>query len=230
MTWLEEKLRNSDYPKFIKLFNSEDPKYCFVCISACRGLNDDAIASKKTIDDLNHRNNVLSNDLKHQLIANNIKFMQVVGHYDEKDALGHVYEVEETSFLAYSYAKEKLLEVTRCLGKLYEQNSILFIDTNHIAQIVWLDDDMEPPEWTNKKSKVNFDQNSIANNFTSLGRLLHQRRFQLEDLKEVFYNKNYITTVGYRLDEHYLDCTRMEEKDYLEHFEKKFEEWRDHAI
>lgn len=27
-----EKLRNSDYPKFVKLFNSEDPKYCFVYI------------------------------------------------------------------------------------------------------------------------------------------------------------------------------------------------------
>ena len=39
MNTLNEKLRNSDYIKFVKMFESEDPIYCFSGISACRGLS-----------------------------------------------------------------------------------------------------------------------------------------------------------------------------------------------
>ena len=221
---LEEKLKNIDYPKFLKLFNSEDPKYYFVCMSACRGVSDEEEPSQKMIDDINHRNNKASEDLMNQLIANGMHFMEVRGHYDEKDTEGNIYTVIERSFLVYSTGKKVLLEITSYLGKLYEQNSILFIDENKIARIIWLDENLEQPEWTKKSSKVNFDQDSLEKNFTVLGRANNPRRFQLEDLKEVKYNRNFILVSAYRSSPHYLNYTRFREPGYIEKFEKKFKE------
>ena len=79
-------------------------------------------------------------------------------------------------------------------------------------------------EWTKKSSKVNFDQDSLEKNFIVLGRANNPRRFQLEDLKEVKYNRNFILVSAYRSNLHYLDYTRFREPGYIEKFEKKFKE------
>lgn len=89
-----EKLRNSDYPKFIKLFNSEDPKHCFVYISTDRDSGNHEGLSKKKIDGINRRNNHNSLDLMHQLNANGLRFLEAKGHYDE-DHIGEIIQLSD---------------------------------------------------------------------------------------------------------------------------------------
>lgn len=73
---LLEKRRNSDYSKFIELYHSKGPIYCFAMISACRGFpkkdsHDRKIKyMQRQIDAGNERNNVKTYYLEHQFRAN----------------------------------------------------------------------------------------------------------------------------------------------------------------
>ena len=74
---LNEKLKNDDFLKFVKLFESKDPIYCFVGISACRGLSKEN-PSKKEIDDNNHKNKTNTEFLERQIDAAEFSFFLAV--------------------------------------------------------------------------------------------------------------------------------------------------------
>ena len=225
MTWLEEKLKNSDYPKFVKLFSSENPRYCFVCVSADRDSGDHEGLSKKKIDSINRRNNRNSLDLMHQLNANGLRFLEAKGHYDEVSDDGIAVPVIERSFIVYSTNGKFLKEITSELGRLYEQDSIFFIDKDHTGEIIWLSDVREMPAYLKGKRTLNFDQSSDVLNYTGLGK--NERRFQLDDFKESGFHRNSICSMWYGSTPHILDWRKHSKDGYIDMYRKQFKEWLD---
>ncbi len=226
---LEEKLRNSDYPKFIKLFNSENPRYYFACISADRGAGNTEGLSKKEVDDANARNNRNSLDLEHQLNFNGFRYIEITGHYDEvDDEEGKVIPVIERSFIVYSIYKDKLKNVIMELGKLYEQDSILFIDEDRKGEIIWLNPKKEQPEILKGKKSLNFNQASNVLDYSLIGTRKHARRFQLDSIEESCFNRNFISMLGYSGSNHWFDYRKRFQEgydNYIKNFEKEFKEW-----
>lgn len=222
---VNEKLRNSDYVKIIKLVNSENPRYCFGLISACRGLNiSKKIASQKMIDDNNHRNKVNSQLLSHELNANYLPFMEVVGYYPEEGKE----LVEEASFFVYTIKDEedKLRNILIELARVFKQGSIMFIDAKtHTPQYIWTGEG-GAPNWIEEKNKeiLHFDffQDSLDKIFTRVGTRNNGRRFQL---KENSFSNNISTRVLYYKNPAIIDYDRFEEDGYLESFERSIKRY-----
>lgn len=217
---VNEKLRNSDYVKIIKLVNSQSPKYCFGIISACRGLSiPKKRAAQKLIDDNNHRNKVNSQFLSHELNANYLFFMEVVGYYPEEGKE----LTEETSFFVYTIAEEedKLKNTLIELARVFKQDSIMFIDTKtHTPQYIWTGEE-DIPNWIEEKNKeilhFDFSQDSLDQIFTRVGTRSNSRRFQF---KENSFSNNISTRVLYYKNPAIIDYDRFEEDGYLESFER----------
>lgn len=222
---LKEKLRNSDYIKIIKLVNSENPRYCFGLISACRGLNiSKKIASQKMIDDNNHRNKVNSQLLSHELNANYLPFMEIVGYYPEEGKE----LAEEASFFVYTIKDEedKLRNILIELARVFKQDSIMFIDAKtHTPQYIWTGEG-DTPNWIEEKNKeilhFDFSQDSLDKIFTRVGTRNNGRRFQL---KENSFSNNIATRVLYYRNPAIIDYNRFEEEGYLEFFEKSIKRY-----
>lgn len=223
---LKEKLRNSDYIKIIKLVNSENPRYCFGLISACRGLNiSKKIASQKMIDDNNnHRNKVNSQLLSHELNANYLPFMEVVGYYPEEGKE----LAEEASFFVYTIKDEedKLRNILIELARVFKQDSIMFIDAKtHTPQYIWTGEG-DTLNWIEEKNKeilhFDFSQDSLDKIFTRVGTRNNGRRFQL---KENSFSNNIATRVLYYRNPAIIDYNRFEEDGYLEFFEKSIKRY-----
>lgn len=222
---LKEKLRNSDYIKIIKLVNSENPRYCFGLISACRGLNTSKkIASQKMIDDNNHRNKVNSQLLSHELNANYLPFMEVVGYYPEEGKE----LAEEASFFVYTIKDEedKLRNILIELARVFKQDSIMFIDAKtHTPQYIWTGEG-GTPNWIEEKNKeilhFDFSQDSLDKIFIRVGTRNNSRRFQL---KENSFSNNISTRVLYYKNPAIIDYDRFEEDDYLESFERSIKRY-----
>lgn len=225
---VNEKLRNSDYVKIIKLVNSQNPKYCFGIISACRGIQKDAadsnIITQKMIDDNNRINKKNTSLLFHNLAANYFHTIEVKGSYIE-EGVGRVYE---TSYFIYEVAEkeDRLKEVLIELGKLFDQDSVMFISTeNHTGQLIWLRKE-EAPNWlvefNNSKPHMNFSQDSLEEVFTRVGTSKFGRRFQIHEMQEQRLNYGRYTSWGYNNDPSILKCNRMHEDGYLEFFREAF--------
>lgn len=222
---VNEKLRNSDYIKIIKLVNSENPRYCFGLISACRGLNIfKKIASQKMIDDNNHRNKVNSQLLSHELNANYLPFMEVVGYYPEEGKE----LAEEASFFVYTIKDEedKLRNILIELARVFKQDSIMFIDAKtHTPQYIWTGEG-DTLNWIEEKNKeilhFDFSQDSLDKIFTRVGTRNNGRRFQL---KENSFSNNIATRVLYYRNPAIIDYNRFEEDGYLEFFEKSIKRY-----
>lgn len=222
---LKEKLRNSDYAKIIKLVNSKNPKYSFGIISACRGLNiSKKRAPQKLIDDNNHRNKINSQLLSHELNANYLSFMEVVGYYPEEGKE----LTEETSFFVYTIAEEedKLKNILIELTKVFKQDSIMFIDAKtHTPQYIWTGEG-DIPNWIEEKNKeilhFDFSQDSLDPIFTRVGTGSNGRRFQL---KENSFSNNISTRVLYYKNPAIIDYDRFKEDGYLESFEKSIKRY-----
>ena len=222
---VNEKLRNSDYVKIIKLVNSENPRYCFGIISACRGLNiSKKIASQKMIDDNNHRNKVNSQLLSHELNANYLPFMEVVGYYPEEGKE----LAEEASFFVYTIKDEedKLRNILIELARVFKQDSIMYIDAKtHTPQYIWTGEG-GTPNWIEEKNKeilhFDFSQDSLDKIFTRVGTRNNGRRFQL---KENSFSNNISTRVLYYKNPAIIDYDRFEEDDYLESFERSIKRY-----
>lgn len=76
------------------MVDSNDPRCCFGIISACRGIDrSKKSVTQKTIDDNNNANKKNSKLLSHELNANWLSAIEVVGYYPEEDTG----LVEETS-------------------------------------------------------------------------------------------------------------------------------------
>lgn len=223
---LDERLRNSDYIKIIKLVNSEEPKYCFGIISACRGLGtQNTLTSDVTqydIDRNNHKNREDSNLLLHNLLANKFRVLEVKGSYEE-EGIGLVYE---TSYFVYTVAgrEEELKEVLVELGKMFDQDAVMIIEgKNHTGELVWLREDTPEPEtvkrFNKSKPHINFDQDSMSKVFTRVGTKKHGRRFQLKELVEHHLNYNITTLWAYDYDPYILKGRKMKDPKYLREFE-----------
>lgn len=222
-TWLEdntldERLRNSDYSKIVRLAYSTEPRYCFGIISACRGLDrSKGPISQKTVDANNHTNKKNSKLLSHELNANWLSAMEVVGYYPEENAG----LVEETSWFVYAIEEDemKLKSILIELAKVFHQDSIMFIDAkNHRPRYIWTGDG-EEPEWIVEKNRAimhfDFSQNSLDEIFTRVGTRRHGRRFQL---KEMEFSNNRATRMLYYKNPMILNYRKMGDPDYLRSF------------
>lgn len=209
----------------MRLVNSENPRYCFGLISACRGLNiSKKIASQKMIDDNNHRNKVNFQLLSHELNANYLPFMEVVGYYPEEGKE----LAEEASFFAYTIKDEedKLRNILIELARVFKQDSIMFIDAKtHTPQYIWTGEG-DTPNWIEEKNKeilhFDFSQDSLDKIFTKVGTRNNGRRFQL---KENSFSNNIATRVLYSGNPAIIDYNRFEEDGYLEFFEKSIKRY-----
>ena len=208
---LNEKLKNDDFLKFIKLFESKDPIYCFVGISACRGLSKEN-PSKKEIDDNNHRNKTNTDFLERQIDAAGFSFFEMDGVYDEKEA-GKVYE---RSFLVYSTDEDRLVEIMTILGKSFNQDSLLFIK-NKKASYIWTGEG-EQPKWSMGTFDVDLSQNSLEQMFSRFGTRKNGRRFQLSTIKEKALGSNFMTRLMYYTSDDIIKVNRLDESEYKESF------------
>ena len=218
-SWLEnntliEAKRNSDYPKFVKLFYSENPKYCFATISACRGLpkkdsHDRKIKyTQRQIDANNERNNVKTYYLEHQLRANGFGIMRITGYYPEKDA-GFV---EETSYLVYTSIDDftKLKSVVEFLAEEYEQESVMFIDPNHKCFLTNFDYSRNVVHKTQSPlGEVDFGKYDVKKAYSLLGSKKTGRKFAVKDIKAISIVESYHTELLHES----LICPRYEKFD-----------------
>lgn len=221
---ISERLRNSDYSKIIKLVNSEDPKYCLGLISACRGLdtqgNPSPEITQHNIDENNHKNNVNSGILMHNLKANKFGVMEIRGTYRE-EGIGLV---EEISYLVYTpeSRKEELKAILVELGKVFKQDTIMIID-NHIVKLEWLQPKAKPlwiDEFNRSKPHITFDQNNLSDIFSRVGTRKYGRKFKAVSLEECYINYNTITLWGYNHDPSILKGSRVDNLKYLREFEE----------
>lgn len=225
-TWLEdntlnERLRNSDYSKIVKLVDSNDPRYCFGIISACRGIDrSKKPVTQKTIDDNNNANKKNSKLLSHELNANWLSAMEVVGYYPEEDAG----LVEETSWFVYALEEDefKLKSILIELAKVFHQDSIIFIDAkNHRPRYIWTGDGKES-DWIVEKNKAimhfDFNQDSLDEVFTRVGTRNHGRRFQLKEVNEMSFSNNIATRMLYYKNPMILDYRKIDDSSYLDSF------------
>ena len=211
MSVLNEKLKNDDYVRFLKMFESEDPKYCFGGISACRGLAKEN-PTKKDIDDNNHRNNQASQLLEHEINAAGLSFMEMKGVYEEFEA-GTVYE---KSFLIYTTKEDLLREVLETLGRAFNQDSVLFIKDKK-AQFIWTGE-YEQPDWAKGTFKVDFNQNSLETMFSRLGTKSAGRRFQLSSIEEKKFANNFMTKLMYYTSDDIIKVNKLNESSYKDDF------------
>lgn len=223
MGTLNEKLRNNDYIKFIKMFESENPVYCFAGISACRGLSNDN-PTKKEIDDNNSRNKRASEFLEHQINAAGFSFMEMDGVYEEYGA-GLVYE---KSFLVYSTDEDNLRKVMETLGRAFNQDSVLFIK-NKKASFIWTGDS-EQPDWAKGVSDVDFSQDSLETMFSRLGTRKAGRRFQLKSIQEKVFSNNFMTKLMYYTSADIIKTRKLEESEYKDTFVFRVREYLDEKL
>lgn len=230
-TWLEdnflEKRHNSDFKKIVELACSEDPRYCFGIISACRGIQHDASdkVTQKMVDENNRRNKRNTSLLFHNLAANYYHTIDVKGSYLEKGA-GRVYE---DSYFVYALAEEEdnLYKVLVELGKLFDQDTIMFADAeNHIGHLVWLRDDSEEPDWVvefnNSEAVMDFSQDNLEDIFTRTGTSKAGRKFQIHSMEEKRLNYGIYTIHGYESDPAIIKSYKLDENGYLEFFREAF--------
>lgn len=218
MNTLNEKLRNSDYIKFVKMFESEDPIYCFSGISACRGLSKEN-PTKKDIDDNNSRNNKATELLERQIDAAGLSFMEMEGVYEEYEA-GIVYE---KSFLVYSTDEEKLRKVMETLGRAFNQDSVLFIKEKK-ASFIWTGE-YEQPDWAKGSFDVDFSQKSLETMFSRLGTRKSGRRFQLNSIKEKSFADNFMTKLMYYTSNDIIKVSQLDESEYRDSFITRVREY-----
>lgn len=218
-----ERLRNSDYSKIIRLLNTQEPKYCFGLISACRGLDIQGKSSveitQHNIDENNHNNNVNSGILMHNLKANKFGVIEVRGTYRE-EGIGLV---EEISYLVYTPEdrKEELKAILIELGKVFKQDTIMIID-NHIGKLEWLQPKAKPSwidKFNNSKPRINFNQDDLSDIFTRVGTRKHGRKFRVVSLEECYINYNITTLWAYDQDPCILKGRKMKDPKYLKEFE-----------
>lgn len=218
-SWLEDNTlvevkRNSDYLKFVKLFYSEEPKYCFATISACRGFpKTDSHGRKikytqRQIDINNEHNNVKTYYLEHQLRANDFGVMRITGYYPEKDA-GFV---EETSYLAYTTIDEfeKLKSVVEFLAKEYEQESVMFIDPDHECFLTNFDYNGDVVRKTRSPlGQIDFGRYDATKAYSLMGSKKTGRKFAVKDIEVKSVTESYHTELLHES----LICPRYERFD-----------------
>lgn len=230
-TWLEdnllEKRHNSDFKKIVELFCSNDPRYCFGIISACRGIQYDASdkTTQKIVDDNNRRNKRNTSLLFHNLAANCYHTIEVKGSYLEK-GVGRVYE---DSYLVYApIGKEKeLYRVLVELGKLFDQDTIMFVDAKeHIGHLIWLRDDSEELDWVtnfnNSNAVMDFSQNNIEGMFIMTGTAKAGRKFRIHSLEEKRLNYGIYTIHGYGSDPTIIKSYKLDDVGYIKSFREAF--------
>lgn len=227
---LLEKKRNSDYEKFIKLYFSKDPLYCFAMISASRGLplKDDAgnliKYTQHQIDSNNRKNSIRASYLEDQLLANYFGVMEVTGYYTEEEAG----KVEETSYLVYTTIGNfnKLETVVTYLGKKYHQDSVLFIKNKQIYLTVYRwSEDGNTCLGTKKRilGEIDFKNSNSEEIFSQLGTKKAGRSFRITEFKKLDLYRGYLNHV--RLNGYlYLIYSRFYEKNYLSKVDEAFKE------
>lgn len=232
---LLEKCRNSDYSKFIELYHSKDPLYCFAMISACRGL--------PLKDDSNHiikysqyekgrnqkKNNIRSKRLKDQLQNNSFGLMEIIGHYTEEDAG----DVEETSFLVYSVENDfhKLETLVTYLGKKYHQDSILIISPDkkiYLIDYLWSKNgDRCIDTYKTNFGRIQFHTTDTDKIFSQLGSKKTGRTFKVTETVDCYVPiSSYLRSV--RLSSYlYPKYEHFHEKGYLEKVDEAFEDFEE---
>ena len=218
MNNLNEKLKNSDYKRFIELIESKDPVYSFIGISACRGLSKEN-PTKKEIDDNNGRNKKNTDLLEHEINAAGFPFLEMDGVYEEYDA-GMVYE---RSFLVYSVNEDKLREVMTLLGKAFRQDSLLFIKEKK-ASYIWTGEG-EQPDWSKGTFNVDASQNSLEAMFSRFCSRKSGRRFQIKTIQEKSFANNFMTKLMYYTSDDIIKLNRLDEEGYRDSFVERIREY-----